>query len=475
MHYRLPLVIAMAVWIGACKKGELRPQKPPLARFFIDSIGLEGEDRLKSRFKLGWWGEDPDGYVVGYELRINGGDWHFTTRQESTFVVSFEPGTIEKDLIFELRAVDNDGLKTEPPARLRIPLRNSPPVCRLDPLAPLPDTTLPVLTLVLQVDDPDGRETLDSLYLRIGPNGTWCSLSARHTTLTLVPTNPRTPSPTRIYSGTAQTPLLTISDPLPLDDTVRIYFQIRDNARLSSPIDSTKLIYIRRQTGAWLVIDNWATDEAISTLTSDFQAAWNEGYDVWNLRSPSQQIPLYNPTWIHLFRLYERIFWIGGAEEERFRRLEEVEAVIQTYLLSGGRLLVSSPLRSSIESSSPVFRWGPMDSISSTTQNGLLAPDSPINPADPAFPALSNGLTSYMNLINPPYPKGTAVTLYEMPDLLQGNGQPWPATLSRAAAVAFPEGSSPGKYRQIFLILPLHQLSGDRVAFLQAVNNAFRP
>jgi hypothetical protein len=32
-----------------------------MARFFVDSIGLEGENRLTSRFKLGWWGEDPDG------------------------------------------------------------------------------------------------------------------------------------------------------------------------------------------------------------------------------------------------------------------------------------------------------------------------------------------------------------------------------------------------------------------------------
>ncbi len=475
MRWKLLLWAGIAVWIGGCKKGELREKKPPIVRFFVDSIGLEGENRLTSRFKLGWWGEDPDGYVVGYELRVDGGEWHFTTQQESTFVITFEPGVINKDLIFELRAVDNDGLKTEPPARLRVPLRNSPPTCQLDPSVPLPDTTLPVLTLVLQIDDPDGRETLDSLYLRIGPHGRWWPLPARHTTLTLVPANPRLPSPTRIYSGTTQTPLLTLSDPLPLDDTVRIYFQVRDNARLASPIDSTKPIYIRRQTGPWLVIDNWASDDAIATLTPDLQAAWSEGYDVWNLRSPAQQIPLYNPTWMHLFRLYERILWIGGAEEERFRRLEEVEAVIQTYLLNGGRLLVNSPIRSSVESFSPIFRWGPMDSISSAPQNGLLAPGSPVTPLDAAFPSLSNGLPYFMNLINPPFPKGTAVTLYEMPNLIQGNGQPWPPSLSRAAAVAFPEGSSSSKYRQVFLILPLHQLAGNRVAFLQAINNAFQP
>jgi hypothetical protein len=469
------LLLGLGWWVIGCKKGALRPNQPPMARFFVDSIGLEGENRLTSRFKLGWWGEDPDGYVVGYELRVDGGPWYFTTQQESTFVVAFEPGVVQKDLLFELRAVDNDGLRTDPPARLRVPLRNSPPSCRLDPSVPLPDTTLPALTLVLQVSDPDGNETLDSLYIRIGPNGTWWALSPRHTTLTLVPTNPRTASPTRLYSGTSLTPLITISDPLPLGDTVRIYFQVRDNARLYSPIDSTKPIYIRPKTGPWLVIDNWDNDDAMTTLASDLTTAWSEGYDVWNLRSSAQQVPLYNPTWIHLFRLYERVFWIGGAAEERFRRLEEVEAVIQNYLLAGGRLLVNSPIRSNVEPTSPIFRWGPMDSISSTVQNGLLGPGGAVTPTDAAFPPLSNGLSYFMSLINPPYPKGTALTLYEMPALVQGNGQPWPAGLSKAAAVAFPEGSNPNKYRQIFFVLPLHQLSGNRVTFFQAVNTAFQP
>lgn len=66
----------------------------------MDSILLEGENRLPSRFKLYWYGEDSDGYVVGYELRMSGGEWGFTTAQESTFVVPFEPGEQIKDVIF---------------------------------------------------------------------------------------------------------------------------------------------------------------------------------------------------------------------------------------------------------------------------------------------------------------------------------------------------------------------------------------
>lgn len=128
MRWILGVGLALGAGLIACrKKDQPKPNQPPMVRFFVDSIGLEGPDRLPSRFTLRWYGEDPDGYVVGYELRIENMPWSFTPAQESTFVVSFSPGELYKDLVFELRAVDNLGARTEPPARLRVPLRNSPP------------------------------------------------------------------------------------------------------------------------------------------------------------------------------------------------------------------------------------------------------------------------------------------------------------------------------------------------------------
>jgi hypothetical protein len=71
-----------------------------------------------------------------------------------------------------------------------------------------------------------------------------------------------------------------------------------------------------------------------------------------------------------------------------------------------------------------------MDSISSTVQNGLLAPGGAVTPLDAAFPPLSNGLSYFMSLINPALSERDSITLYEMPGLVQGNGQPWPAQAS---------------------------------------------
>ncbi len=460
--------IVGVLFLAACRKDIPRPKQSPVARFFVDTIALDTTNRLPSRFTLRWYGEDPDGYVVGYELRKQGEPWSFTTSQESTFVVPFAPGELYKDLIFELRAVDNDGLRTDPPARLRVPLRNSPPVCRLDAQTLPPDTTLPAITLLLRADDPDGAQTIESLYVRIGPASPWIAVEPRHTTLTLVPEDPTTSSATLVYSGTRLVPILQVPIALPLGDTVRFYVRAKDQGGLFSEPDSTRPIYLRRKTGDWLVIDSWSDGAAFSALAPDMGAAWGS-FDYWNLRSAAQRAPLRVPTWLHIWRLYPRVYWIGDVTA--LPDLEASESLIESYLAGGGRLVLNFPLPSSVEASSPVFRFGPVDSIATSPQNGVLAPNSPVTSAVAGFPDLANGLPYFLSGVNPPFPKGTAQVLYTLPNLLQGNGQPWPSTGSRVAAAAFP-AASPGRYTQVFFILPLHQLSGNRVALLQALQTA---
>lgn len=378
-------------------------------------------------------------------------------------------------LFFELRAIDDDGLRTDPPARLAVPLRNSPPECRIDPLLAPPETTLVAITISLRLSDPDGLETIDSLYVRIGPTGEWVRLLPRHTLLTFVPQNPSASSPTLVYSGNNLNPLLTLPTPLPLDDTLRIYVRIKDQGGLFSASDSTRPIYLRRKRAEWLVLSSWRLEDPVSQLENDLRQAWGS-YDYWSLASPTQRPPLRIPTWLHILRAYPKVFWLGSVAD--LEELEEAEALIEKYLNGGGKLLANFPLRGAMEPTSPIFRWAPIDSISTGERNGLLPPNGIVEPVIPGFPPLTNGrrtedgIPLYISDINPPYPKSTAVKLYEMPALERGNGQPWLSTQSRAAAVAFPIGA--GRFRQIFFIIPLHQLEGDRGSFFSAVQNAFQ-
>jgi hypothetical protein len=124
-----------------------------------------------SRQILHWWGEDPDGDVIGYRYRWNVDSiWTFTTKESGLFYVP-----IRKDLDvfqFSVEAVDNDSTYDPTPARLTLPIRNSPPTIsfryRSNPTITniQSDTsfTFPTRTFVWDIFDQDGNETITDIF-----------------------------------------------------------------------------------------------------------------------------------------------------------------------------------------------------------------------------------------------------------------------------------------------------------------------
>jgi hypothetical protein len=140
-----------------------------------------------SRQEIHWWGEDRDGYVIGYKYRWNiDTSWTFTSLESGLFYV---PITTDSAVFsFEVVAVDNDSAEDLTPARLVLPIKNSAPTIefryRSNPLVTdLPsDTsfTFPTRTFVWDVQDQDGIETvIDVFYALDDPCDTcWNRLDA---------------------------------------------------------------------------------------------------------------------------------------------------------------------------------------------------------------------------------------------------------------------------------------------------------
>jgi hypothetical protein len=196
-----------------------------------------------SRQHLHWWGEDPDGYVVGYLLSFSGGvaavpnpdtlTYVFTTRTDS--VLLFPIREAFENFLVMVKAVDNSsGVSLPTTAHIRLypqpywdvdmngsfddtidvmlpnlsaavdpagakqtfPTLNSPPTIGYvtDPDDPSrligpPDTTFTVVTMVWQGHDPDGDETIASYLIALNDSSSsanWLTVSSSFTTVTLM-------------------------------------------------------------------------------------------------------------------------------------------------------------------------------------------------------------------------------------------------------------------------------------------------
>ncbi|MFH0991503.1 MAG: hypothetical protein V1799_15960 [bacterium] len=195
-----------------------------------------------SKQQLRWWGEDKDGYVIGYLVAFGAGlqsipnpdtlTYGFTTVMDS--VVQFPLRQSSGTFLFVVRAIDNTFLENLPSgavvrispqpywdknsngifdigdqalpglgnaldpqgAKQKFPIKNSPPTISLvrDPANPTqyilpPDTTYTVISATWQGSDPDGDETIASYRLALNDTtsaASWIALPQNATTVTLM-------------------------------------------------------------------------------------------------------------------------------------------------------------------------------------------------------------------------------------------------------------------------------------------------
>ena len=155
---------------------------------FLDTLKNAFTDTFTSRHELHWWGEDPDGEVMGYQYRWNVDTvWSFTTEESGIFYV---PILTNFDVFrFEVAAMDNDGLvDTLTPANVVFPVKNSPPSVSFRYLSNPQivdiqgDTafTFPTRTFIWDLDDQDGVETITNVFYALDDtcNTCWTQLGA---------------------------------------------------------------------------------------------------------------------------------------------------------------------------------------------------------------------------------------------------------------------------------------------------------
>ena len=451
----------MLIPLLACKKGEPIANQPPETRIFVEKINLSAENRLNSIVKLYWSGEDQDGYVAGYELSQDAQQWTFVERQDSTFRFDLKAGSDTTDIDFWVRAIDDQGLADPSPAYLLVPIKNSPPVAKLDSIRPIPDVVQGVFSVLWTISDLDGAETLDSIFLKLN-DGPWYAIEATETFATFSPTASfqTGPQPANVYQGTAARLLPAPIEGLKVGEENVLYLRARDLTGAFSKADTSNSFMVKEQTGDLLIIDahNSTTPDGVYFPILD-QIYPN--YDYLNLRDNFP--PFWDPTFGVMLRQYDKVFWYSDGTQHAVlgqKQLLEVAAnQVQLYLNQGGKMLTTTKFPSTfidpdVGFDSPIFGFSPMDSLSSSPGQARIVRSAIIIPVGDFSMQLDTLVNNaFITGADPFYAKNNLDNLL-LAEITSTGGWVGPSTVCGSSRF------TNGEINQIFCSIELHLLTG---------------
>ncbi|MDX5320117.1 MAG: hypothetical protein LPK45_03495 [Bacteroidota bacterium] len=249
---RLPLMLWILVGLlSSCSKdfiGDPKENQAPETFLLADTIARSGENRFESVLQIQWSGTDPDGYIEGFEISLDGNTWSFTRAQDTLLTVNLPGNSDTFDVNFSVRAVDNQGLRDASPARLIFPVKNSRPEVHFVIPAGSPTRSFPAVKYFWVGSDPDGNASLD--HYELIWNDTALSpliLSNSFSEATFVAkTLSGTTSPCTVFPGTLNTALPDEIQGMILDDLNVLYIRAVDQVGAKSPWTASPNMFIRK-------------------------------------------------------------------------------------------------------------------------------------------------------------------------------------------------------------------------------------
>ncbi len=461
----------LGMFFFSCKKNEPINPSLPHTKIFLDKINLNGNLRLGTNITIYWTGYSSSGYIKGFEISFDKLSWHYTKNTDSTFLFSLPNGNDSTDISLYVRAIDNYGQKDPDPAKLIIPVKNSPPKASFDRAKALADTVWTIFSVDWTVHDPDGDSTIDSVFIKIN-NGNWYALNPLVNFLTFYPVNVTGSGAMNASLYKNLTPVLLNNqiNGLVLNGQNKLYIRAKDNGGAYSPIDSTAPFYVKGKTSDLLLINaNSSIDSKSDPLRAIVGTVYGK-YDYINYIENGQkyQPQYWDPTLDFLLGLYNKVFiYTDGLMTNGKLVLEYASNALSQYLNKGGKLMVSIPLPVNMDPNSSIYNFSPADSVSSSSgqarfyQDSLAIPD-PVNAA--GYQSLEN--STFILGFEPIYTKPDAKVMYtgEISKIYNWKG---PDVICAKTI------NTNGKTNQIFWAIDVSLLNGKPAALNDFFNKAF--
>lgn len=459
--------------------GTPTPNLPPETLLWVDTVGTP----QTSQAHVFWRGDDPDGVVVGFLLTLDERLWVYTPRRDT--VLSLAVGAGDTVYTIAVAAVDNSlpaaqypkpgevvafrdlngnaiyddgepfpqlsGAVDLSPARLRYPVRNSPPrlfwgadtTAAAAQSAWLPETTFTVATFRFTAFDPDGPNEIAFLEWALNDTSRWHRL----------------PATTEFFT-------VRESDGLRPGEENRLFLRATDRGGVQSTVleypPPGRRWYVRKPKGPLLVLHDYAIADGADTfyvaaLQRIARGRFRERFDVLDIRTgrtvqtPPRNIPPFlNPMFLETLRLFEAVIWYADPQFA----IDIARTVLPEYIRSGGKLLLVTTLPARVDPHAGYSDIAPIDSLSpeelfstpAALPNGTaLLPDSSL--PDGPYPVLlkERGVAVGIHAL---FPNATARVLYRLPPSQYYSGTPALAVRNASRTV-------------VFLHFPLHLFTRD--------------
>ncbi|MFC2114466.1 hypothetical protein ACFLRI_03880 [Bacteroidota bacterium] len=432
-YTRIFLLFLTVIVAHSCKEsltGELKPNLAPETYTVVDTIMRYGPDRFKTEIQINWWGEDPDGYVKGFEYSTDKMNWTFTNLQDSTFLVNIPPGQDTFDFSFYVRAIDNHGLKDMTPAYIVYPVKNSPPSVEFDysignPKRK-PEFTFPVLKFSWIGQDPDGAENIQ--FYEIFLNDTSSNpviIEAVFNSVILEATDlQQGVVDCRVFQGNSLTPHTNLIQGLKLNDTNQFLIRAVDVVGEKSPIVESYKIYVRKPietTSKEKVLLVNAYSSSIVTRES-FYTNYLNAIGIFDFNSTRIQevsgdhyteLAPDNITQSMIFNLFDVIIWFGKDIDFS---MSLAQRTTDDFFNKGGRMFMAVEIASSISDQAGYLDFSPIDSLVSLPADALafrIEKAADVIPAQSGWPQLKTDPAKFIPSARPFYEDFSSTSLYD--------------------------------------------------------------
>ena len=336
---------------------------------------LDGAERLASTVAVEWSGTDADGFVAAYELRYYDErdtvgpeeGWALTTALDTLILLPIRLRESAANVVFEVRAVDNEQARDPSPARTVFPIQNAPPSLRLRAFELPPEETFSIFSFAWEARDPEGRDNLDRIEVSFNDTTSFVALPPDVEFATFVaeidrddPTQTETRARVYVGRGFQRTDIYVPG--LRLDAENTFYARAVDLTDTSS-VRQQYTWRVNKPKGRVLFVNDHR-----NTFTQTVQGYHirllesylpdDVGIDVWDLSMPfltgssgisvrSEALPsVADPDIRQTLALYDHIYWISTSTTNEIagNNLPFVASAMDLFFENGGSLLVHSPI-----------------------------------------------------------------------------------------------------------------------------------